>query len=51
MNQYTPLPPFTMANKNGGRSGNRTHDLWLRRPTLYPSELPARIGKITPRKI
>ena len=25
----------------GGRSGDRTHDLWLRRPTLYPTELPA----------
>src|SRR5581483_800456 len=25
----------------GGRRGIRTHDLWLRRPTLYPSELVA----------
>ena len=25
----------------GGRDGIRTHDLWLRRPTLYPAELPA----------
>jgi hypothetical protein len=27
----------------GERSGTRTRDLWLRRPTLYPSELIARI--------
>jgi hypothetical protein len=27
----------------GERSGIRTRDLWLRRPTLYPSELIARI--------
>ena len=26
---------------SGERSGIRTHDLWLRRPTLYPAELPA----------
>ena len=27
----------------GGRSGIRTLDLWLRRPTLYPAELTARL--------
>ena len=27
---------------NGGRGGIRTRDLRLRRPTLYPAELPAR---------
>ena len=25
----------------GRRDAIRTHDLWLRRPTLYPAELPA----------
>ena len=25
----------------GGRGGIRTRGLWLRRPTLYPAELPA----------
>jgi hypothetical protein len=29
----------------GERSGIRTRDLWLRRPTLYPSELIARIER------
>ena len=29
------------ALKCGERSGIRTHGLWLRRPTLYPAELPA----------
>jgi hypothetical protein len=29
----------------GERSGIRTRDLWLRRPTLYPSELIARIKR------
>ena len=27
----------------GALGGSRTHDLWLRRPTLYPSELRAHI--------
>lgn len=27
----------------GGRGGIRTRDLRLRRPTLYPAELPARV--------
>ena len=31
---------------NGGRDGIRTHDLWLRRPTLYPAELPARFEMV-----
>ena len=26
---------------DGALGGSRTHDLWLRRPTLYPSELRA----------
>ena len=29
-----------MANIVGERGGIRTRDLWLRRPTLYPAELP-----------
>ena len=28
----------------GGRGGIRTRDLRLRRPTLYPAELPAHIA-------
>jgi hypothetical protein len=32
---------------NGGRSGARTQDLWLRRPTLYPTELIARSYTVT----
>ena len=31
-----------IVEKNGGRSGTRTQDLWLRRPALYPTELIAR---------
>ncbi len=31
----------------GGRGGIRTHDLRLRRPTLYPAELPAHWGFTT----
>ncbi len=30
---------------NGGRGGIRTRGFWLRRPTLYPAELPARDDK------
>ena len=30
-----------VSKENGGRCGIRTHDLWLRRPTLYPTELIA----------
>src|SRR5258706_6088773 len=30
----------------GAPGGSRTHDLWLRRPTLYPAELRARISRI-----
>ena len=30
-----------MPDIAGGRDGIRTHDLRLRRPTLYPAELPA----------
>ncbi len=26
---------------DGALGGSRTHDLWLRRPTLYPTELRA----------
>ena len=37
---------FSLSNKQdrvitGGRGGIRTRGLWLRRPTLYPAELPA----------
>ena len=31
----------------GGRGGIRTRDLRLRRPTLYPAELPALDGAIS----
>ena len=27
--------------KYGALGGSRTHDLWLRKPTLYPAELRA----------
>src|SRR5688500_12800442 len=30
----------------GAPGGSRTHDLWLRRPTLYPAELRARMSRI-----
>src|SRR5688572_11329327 len=30
----------------GAPGGSRTHDLWLRRPTLYPAELRARMYRI-----
>ena len=32
--------------KNGARGGGRTHNLRLRRPTLYPIELPAQPRRI-----
>jgi hypothetical protein len=34
---------FPVRLRLGGRGGIRTRDLWLRRPTLYPAELPARV--------
>src|SRR5947207_788261 len=34
--------PFTSHLKNAP-GGGRTHNLWLRRPTLYPVELRARV--------
>src|SRR5690606_28593285 len=39
------------GGRTGGvsaRGGIRTHDLRLRRPTLYPAELLAQTGKDTP---
>jgi hypothetical protein len=45
--QRRPAQPCTRATHRvfkeiqNGRWGIRTHDLWLRRPTLYPSELIA----------
>ena len=27
----------------GAPGGSRTHDLWLRKPTLYPAELRAQL--------
>ena len=30
------------SNRDGTRGGGRTHNLWLRRPALYPIELRAR---------
>ncbi len=39
-----PIPPLPQGH--GGRGGIRTHDLWLRRPTLYPTELRALSPKI-----
>ncbi len=33
---------FNLLILLGGRGGIRTRDLRLRRPTLYPAELPAR---------
>ena len=40
-------PPAAPKNVNeiSAPGGNRTHDLWLRRPTLYPTELPARASR------
>ena len=35
----------------GGRGGIRTHDLRLRRPTLYPAELPVQIHMRSSRAI
>ncbi len=32
------------AVRTGAPGGSRTHDLWLRRPTLYPAELRAQLG-------
>jgi hypothetical protein len=28
----------------GAPGGSRTHDLWLRKPTLYPTELRAQVA-------
>src|SRR5512143_2433213 len=33
--------PFFSLRHYGAPGGSRTHDLWLRRPTLYPAELRA----------
>ena len=32
-----------IVHDNGAPGGSRTHDLWLRRPTLYPAELRAHV--------
>jgi hypothetical protein len=39
---------FMISFKNGVPDAIRTHDPWLRRPILYPAELRAQGGKITP---
>jgi integrase len=38
----TPYVTCSRKNENGARGGSRTHNLRLRRPTLYPIELRAR---------
>ena len=38
-----PPPQKPCGQQNGAPGGIRTHDLWLRRPTLYPAELQAPI--------
>ncbi len=35
---------LTVPYITGGRGGIRTRDPWLRRPVLYPAELPALIS-------
>src|SRR5215510_3453400 len=37
------IGPARLLRKNGAPGGSRTHDLRLRRPSLYPAELRARI--------
>ena len=32
-----------IGNIIGAPGGSRTHDLWLRKPTLYPAELRAHV--------
>ena len=32
-----------MSFLTGAPGGSRTHDLWLRKPTLYPAELRAQL--------
>ena len=43
-NAENKKPPWILPRGhvifNGGRGGIRTRGLWLRRPTLYPTELP-----------
>src|SRR5438094_4137440 len=39
-----PRKPGPRAKSNGTRGGGRTHNLRLRRPTLYPIELLAQDG-------
>ena len=41
-NKKTPGKTPRCLISLGGRYATRTHDLWLRRPTLYPTELTAR---------
>ena len=41
-----PPPQKPCGQQNGAPGGIRTHDLWLRRPTLYPAELQAPIPNL-----
>src|SRR5438128_5400002 len=41
----------TQARRSSAPGGGRTHNLWLRRPTLYPVELRARETASINRKI
>jgi hypothetical protein len=36
---------FDLRERCGGLGGSRTHDLWLRKPTLYPAELQAHTAR------
>ena len=41
--------PENLVVVSGELGGIRTHGLWLRRPTLYPAELPAHTISFVPR--
>ena len=46
--EHTPLhlvvkKSGNLVEKSGTRGGGRTHNLWLRRPALYPIELRAHL--------
>ncbi len=43
MNAAVKLSPYFFDENDGGRWATRTPGLWLRRPTLYPPELIARL--------
>lgn len=36
-----------LKKETGAPGGSRTHDLWLRKPTLYPTELRAQARDYT----